>query len=123
MVKGDIALEGVRMVNGILLVFDIGFKIINFQNLHKHEIVLKSALVNLIKAVLFLAGEKIDNENIEIMFDDSIIEDKDKEYQRDFQAVSSGIMQKWEFRVKHYGEDEKSAKAKCAEDENYGDEE
>lgn len=94
-----------------------------FQNLHKHEIVLKSALVNLIKAVLFLAGKKIDNENIEIMFDDSIIEDKDKEYQRDFQAVSSGIMQKWEFRVKHYGEDEKSAKAKCAEDENYGDEE
>ena len=43
----------------------------------------------------------------------AIIEDTDSIRQRDLQEVRDGIMQKWEFRVKWYGETEEQAKAMC----------
>lgn len=45
-------------------------------------------------------------------WDDSIIQDADKERMQDMQDVNSGIMQKWEYRMKWYGETEEQAKAK-----------
>lgn len=88
-----------------------------FQNLKKHELILSAALKKLYRAVLCLSGKDADERNIKIDFDDSIIQDKEKEFAQDLQLVSSGIMQKWEFRVKHFNESEREAKKMCAEDE------
>ena len=43
-------------------------------------------------------------------WDDSILIDADSERQRDLEEVREGIMQKWEYRMKWYGEDEETAK-------------
>lgn len=48
-------------------------------------------------------------------FDDSVLTDNDALRERDRQDVRDGLMQKWEYRVKWYGEDEATAKAMCAE--------
>lgn len=79
-----------------------------FQSLKKHEIMLESALKGLVNAVAYLLGVKISD--ITIDFDDSIIEDKTSERKQDMQDISIGAMQLWEYRMKYYGEDEKTAK-------------
>lgn len=48
-------------------------------------------------------------------WDDSVITDSATERMMDKEDVRDGIMQKWEFRVKWYGEDEKTAKAAVSE--------
>lgn len=50
-----------------------------------------------------------------IDFDDSILTNTDAIRERDRQDVRDGIMQKWEYRVKHYGETPEVAKAMCAD--------
>ena len=49
-----------------------------------------------------------------IDFDDSIIEDKQAERATDRQDVSMGAMPLYEYRMKWYGEDETTAKAKAS---------
>ena len=53
------------------------------------------------------------NEEVEISidFDDSIIEDKQTDFNRDMQLLTAGIMNDWEFRMKWLNEDEATAKA------------
>lgn len=80
-----------------------------FQSLKKYELLLERALVGLVKAVASLLNLGSDFETV-VNFDDSIIEDADSTRQRDLQEVRDGLMQKWEFRVKWYGDDEKTAK-------------
>lgn len=48
-------------------------------------------------------------------WDDSIVIDSDTERTRDMNEVRQGLMAKWEYRVKWYGEDEETAKSKIAE--------
>lgn len=48
-------------------------------------------------------------------FDDSIIVDKDAQFQQDLRLVQQGIMSKIEFRMRNFGEDEETAKQKIAE--------
>lgn len=48
-------------------------------------------------------------------FDDSVLVDKEQEFAQDLLLVSSGLMNKWEFRVKHFNETEEIAKARIAE--------
>lgn len=48
-------------------------------------------------------------------FDDSIIVNKDVQKQQDLRDVQSGIMSKIEYRMRNYGEDEETARAKLAE--------
>lgn len=86
-----------------------------FQNLKKHELLLERALVGLVEAVASLLKLGTGFETV-VNFDDSIIEDADSTRQRDLQEVRDGLMQKWEFRVKWYGEDEATAKAMCPPD-------
>ena len=43
-------------------------------------------------------------------WDDSVITDTESERMRDKDDVAAGLMQKWEYRVKWYGEDEATAK-------------
>lgn len=83
-----------------------------FQSLKKHELLLEQALVGMVKGIAVLLGETSSFEAT-VNFDDSIIEDADSERQRDLQEVRDGIMQKWEFRMKWYGENEETAKAMC----------
>ena len=83
-----------------------------FRNLKKHELVLDAALQGLIKAIAQMAGIGIGEITIE--FDDSIIEDEDKERQRFMQEIREGLRQPWEYRVKYFGEAEEQARAMTA---------
>lgn len=51
---------------------------------------------------------------VNFVWDDSVIVDTEAERQRDMEEVASGLMQKWEYRVKWYGEDERTAKTMTA---------
>lgn len=48
-------------------------------------------------------------------FDDSVVTDKDLQFQQDMRLVTSGLMSKWEFRMRNFEEDEKTAKQKIAD--------
>lgn len=85
-----------------------------FQNLKKHELLLDKAIRDLCRAVLSMQGHE-DGYEVTINFDDSIIEDKPAEQLRDQQQVRDGLMAVWEYRMKHFGEDEAAAKAMAAE--------
>lgn len=85
------------------------------QNASKHYIPVENMLKNLVRFTLWafnsIMGETVNvDSNITVQFDDSYIIDKESERLRDMQEISAGIMQKWEYRVKWYGEDEKTAK-------------
>ena len=81
-----------------------------YRNLRKHELMLKDALTGLINAIADMM--KLGPQEVSINFDDSIIEDSDKQRETDRQDVRDDIMQPWEYRMKWYGEDEVTAKAK-----------
>lgn len=87
-----------------------------FRTIKKHEIVLEAALKELCRVILRLGNDATGaglNENVEISvdFDDSIIEDKNADFQRDLQLLNAGILNDWEFRAKWMNEDEATAKA------------
>jgi A118 family predicted phage portal protein len=78
-----------------------------YQSLKKHEIVLGSAIKGLVNAVAQLMGAKIKDVNID--FDDSIIQDKESERNTDKADVAIGAMTLLEYRMKWYQEDESTA--------------
>lgn len=87
-----------------------------FRTLKKHEKLLESALIELCRVILRMGnaymGAGLDEEvEISVDFDDSIIEDKEVEFNRDARMLQMGIMQPYEFRMKHMNEDEETAKA------------
>ena len=81
-----------------------------FQNLKKHEILLNDALIGMVQAIAGLEGISSDVD-VAINFDDSIIEDIGAEKMRFMQEISSGVRQKYEYRMRFFGEDEATAKA------------
>lgn len=86
------------------------------QNASKHYIAVEIFLAALVRAVLsagkMFCGQSVNPEaKVSVQFEDSYIIDKETERQRDLQEVRDGIMQKWEYRVKWYGETEKKAKS------------
>lgn len=86
-----------------------------FQSLKKHETILESALVDMVKAIALLLGLNTELE-VTVSFDDSIIEDANAERERDRQDVRDGLMQKYEYRMKWFGEDEETAKKMVSAD-------
>lgn len=86
-----------------------------FRTIKKHEIVLESLLIDLCRAILRLGntylGKSLD-ENVEISidFDDSIIEDKDSEFNRALTMLSAGLMRPEEARAIIMNEDIDTAK-------------
>ncbi|MEA5057260.1 MAG: phage portal protein [Anaerotignum propionicum] len=81
-----------------------------YQNLRKHELILEGALIHLVKAIATMLG--FWNEiQVTIYFDDSIIEDTAAEKQQFLQEIRDGIRQRWEYRVRFFGETEEEAKA------------
>lgn len=88
-----------------------------FRNMKKHEGILEKAIITLMKSIMYASNEFTDikfskPEEVEVQFDDSIIEDKTTEKDNDRKDVDSGVMSKLEFRQKWYGEDETTAKEK-----------
>ena len=87
-----------------------------FRTIKKHEIVLEEVLKELARTILRMGnlycGQSL-NPDVEITvdFDDSIIEDKNTEFQRDAAMVSMGVLNLWEFRMKWMNESEETAKA------------
>ena len=90
-----------------------------FRNLKKHEIIIEEALRTIVKAVAYavntFTSESMNDGEIQIQFDDSIIEDKQGEMANDRLDVSMGVMSKAEFRAKWYGEDLETAQRKLDE--------
>lgn len=86
-----------------------------YRRLRKHEIILEQVLIDLVKIIIRMgnalgAGLNEDPE-IDIRFDDSIIEDKTAQRNQDRQDVAMGAMPLWEYRMHWYNEDEATAKA------------
>jgi A118 family predicted phage portal protein len=73
-----------------------------YQSLKKHEIVLDSAIKGMVNAVAQLMGVKIKEVNID--FDDSIIQDKESERQTDKGDLAIGAMTLLAYRMKWYNE-------------------
>lgn len=87
-----------------------------FRTIKKHEIILENVLVELCRILLRMGNAYMNaglDEDVEISidFDDSIIEDKDTEFNRDSRMMQMGIMNGWEFRARWMNEDEETAKA------------
>ena len=88
-----------------------------FRTLKKHEILLNDVIIDVCKALMYIhneftnSSEKFDlKANIEVKFDDSIIEDKETQKLSDRQDISLGVMSKVQYRMKWYNEDEATAK-------------
>lgn len=86
-----------------------------FRTIKKHEIILESVLVELCRTLLRMGNQYMGaslNEEVEISidFDDSIIEDKETDFNHDLRLLNAGIMNDWEFRAKWMNEDEATAK-------------
>ena len=86
-----------------------------FRTIKKHEIILEDVLTEFVRIILRLGntycGKNLDEDvEVSIDFDDSIIEDKDKDFQRDLIMLNSGILNAYEFRMKWKNEDERTAK-------------
>lgn len=85
------------------------------RNIRKHENLLEGAIAQISHAVLSCArshlGVSLPEEGeITVQFDDSIITDTAAEKAQD-QSEVDVTMNRWEYRVKWYGEDEETAKA------------
>ncbi len=91
-----------------------------YRALQKHELVLERVLIQLIRTII-RAGISMgvsglqENTEINIKFDDSIIQDKEKEIQTDFQMLGAGIMRPDEFRAKWMGETPEEAQKNLPE--------
>lgn len=93
-----------------------------FRNLKKHEGVLEKSLFTIIHAFMYAhdlftidSNKYVENEQITINFDDSIIEDKNTEKENDKKDVELGVMSKVAYRMKWFAEDEKTATQKVKE--------
>lgn len=83
-----------------------------FQNLKKHELLLEDALIGMVMAIAKM--KQVEAGEVAIKFDDSIIEDETTMRQQFLQEIRDGVRQKWEYRVKFFGEDEETAKRMVA---------
>ena len=90
-----------------------------FRTIKKYEQVLENALIELISAIIKIGNStnlfNIQNETINIDFDDSIIESKEQNQLQDRQDVVMDAQSLVEYRVNWYGENEQTARAKIEE--------
>ena len=87
------------------------------RNVRKHENALQGAIVNTSRALLACSralGEDIPDEGcVRVQFDDSIVQDAEAEKRQDMAEVAARLMGAWEYRMRWYGEDEKTAKSRA----------
>jgi A118 family predicted phage portal protein len=100
-----------------------------WANKKKHEIILVQVWTNLVKSILFLLketnviGGDIEQLEIEIKPDDSIIIDDEALYLKDLDRVDRGTFPAWKVEVKWFGLTEQEAKANIAESNTFEPEE
>ena len=87
----------------------------SYSTVHDMQASLEKALMNLVYAIDALTSlynlAPAGKYDVTFEWDDSIIVDAEAERVRDQQEVRDGLMKKWEYRVKWYGETEEQAKA------------
>ena len=86
-----------------------------FRRKKKLEIGYESSIFDLVNSICYassLIGDKINNEDMVIQFDDSIIEDKEAESIRALREVTNDIISRPEYRTKIFGETEEIANEK-----------
>lgn len=84
-----------------------------YRSTKKHEKAINRVVRSLLKAVdaCPFTGVNFDIDSLGIVFDDSVIEDKEAEKNADMKEVNAGLMSKVEYRMKWYGETEEEATA------------
>lgn len=85
------------------------------ESIWKQRIQVNDLLIELVKNIIViqkeLCGLPVNTEaKISIKFDDTMFTDEEAERMKDLNDVNAGLMAKWEYRVKWYGEDDESAK-------------
>lgn len=93
------------------------------QHAAKHTANVDKAIKGILKALLWaakeLCGAPVDPATqITLKFSDNYVVDPDTQRERDRQDVRDGLMMKWEYRVKWYGDTEDEAKAILSGDED-----
>lgn len=87
------------------------------RNIKKHGNAIARAITDVAHATMAYAralGEEIPPEGeVTVQLDDSIVQDTDAEKKQDMAEVAAGLMQRWEYRCKWYGEDEKTARKRA----------
>lgn len=87
-----------------------------YRNLKKHEQVIEPAIKRLYRGIavasqIFTEGSPlVDDPDVAVIFDDSIIEDRATEKESDTKDMQNGIITRAEYRARWRGEDEKEAK-------------
>lgn len=71
---------------------------------------LRYCLDDLVYALAFYNSLTTSGYSFVCDFKDSILTDEETERKQDIQDLNLGILQAWEYRMKWYGEDEKTAK-------------
>ena len=87
------------------------------RTIKKHEEVVRTALIDFVKAIRYLSNTftneplgDFKDEDISVLFDDTIFEDRETEQTRDRTNVASGLMSEIEYRMRWFGENEDDAK-------------
>ena len=88
-----------------------------FRTLKKHEILIRDEMISFVKAIIDFSAKycdlkigSYDDDEIDIIFDDSIIEDKEAEKAADRAEVDSGLMSYVDYAQKWKGMSEEDAK-------------
>ena len=89
------------------------------RNVRKHENALQRPIADVSRAVLAchrgMGASILDEGDVTVVFDDSIIQDTEAEKERDMKEVAAGLMLPWEYRARWYGEDEATARRSIGE--------
>lgn len=86
-----------------------------FRTKQVFETVIKDVIIDLVKAVCYLEGIELSENEIEITMDYSRFENQTATQQRLEREVNAGLTGKVEYRMKVYGETEEIARQKIAE--------
>lgn len=93
-----------------------------FRTIKKHEKILEQAIKDIVEAIIFVSNnftnvkfQPIQRNEIKVLFDDSIFEDKESLKESDRKDVNLGALSLVEYRMKHYGETFEEATKKFEE--------
>lgn len=80
-----------------------------FRSKVSHEIILRDVLFDLVKSICYLAGIECQDEDIGIIFDDSVIEDKEAIARQALIEYNAGIIDRVEYFVRARGMEREKA--------------
>lgn len=95
------------------------------ESVAKQRVMIENFVKQLVESILWI-GKNILHEKVKedakivITFDDSMFQDIESEKQQFLQEIRDGIRQKWEYRVKYFGEDEETARKMVADESGEG---